>query len=465
MNTVEHPFAFDPPMAPRTIEELGLPVALVEDLVLRRLAHDGRGRISEVSAKLAIGLPIVESVVMELRDRKLVSFLGAADRDMAIEPTEAGLTAARRSQDRNSYMGVAPVSLVDYAHVVRSQTVRYIVTSDHLQAAFRDLVLDPEIVNRLGASLAGTGAMFLYGPPGTGKSSIADRLVSVYGDIVLIPRALEVDGQIVGIYDPSVHIPVEVDMRGRDQRWIPCRRPCVKVGGEMTSAMMEISRDATTGSQMAPLQLKANNGVLVIDDFGRQAMTPAEMLNRWIVPLDRGIDYLTLFGVSFEVPFEVRVVFSTNLEPSTLGDGAFFRRIPTKIHINSISEEIFNAIFDQALATNEVTVDDGGRQRVIEVVRAAGDGDLRPHLAVVFAEMTKWLCSYERREALLTADMADRVADMHFGETHILGTDQHPVAQDEVAKNLMTMLKALDPGSDAPRGGLHPMRRVSDRVS
>ena len=176
------------------------------------------------------------------------------------------------------------------------------------------------MLDQLGPAIISQNSIFVYGPTGNGKTSLAERMLRVYQDAVLIPYAVEVDSQIISLYDPVVHQPLENDDEDADPRWILCKRPCIVVGGELIPSMLELRLDEASGIYAAPLQMKANNGILIIDDFGRQLMSPRDLLNRWIVPLDRRVDYLTLrYGVKFQIPFELMVVFSTNLEPSDSG--------------------------------------------------------------------------------------------------------------------------------------------------
>src|SRR6185295_10911326 len=198
------------------------------------------------------------------------------------------------------------------------------ITREKLRSAFGDMVVSDGLLDRLGPALIEQSSIFLYGPPGNGKSSVAERLLRVYQDAVLIPYAVEVDGQIIGLYDPVVHQKVGDEDEEIDPRWVPCRRPSIIVGGELTAGLLELRYDELSGIYSAPLQMKANNGIFVIDDFGRQLMSPRELLNRWIVPLDRRVDYLSLrYGLKFEIPFQLLVVFATNLSPSALADEAF----------------------------------------------------------------------------------------------------------------------------------------------
>ncbi len=193
------------------------------------------------------------------------------------------------------------------------------------------------MLDALGPAIISQSSIFVYGPTGNGKTSLAERMLRVYRDAVLIPYAVEVDNQIISLYDPVVHQPLEHEDSDMDPRWIVCKRPCIVVGGELVPSMLELRLDESSGIYAAPLQMKATNGILIIDDFGRQLMSPRDLLNRWIVPLDRRVDYLTLrYGVKFQIPFETMVVFSTNLEPSDLADEAFLRRIHNKIYVEAV---------------------------------------------------------------------------------------------------------------------------------
>ena len=217
-------------------------------------------------------------------------------------------------------------------------------------------MISDRLLREVGPAAIAGGAMFLYGPPGTGKSSIAERLLRIYGDHVLVPHAVEVDGQIISVFDPVVHRPVDPQPSDIDPRWMLCKRPFIIVGGELSADMLDLAYQSGSGIYLAPVQMQANNGVLVIDDFGRQAtLTPAELLNRWIVPLDRHIDYLSLdYGMKFEVPFDAKIVFSTNLEPATLGDEAFFRRIQSKILIPTITDDQFDEVLRRVAEAQDV---------------------------------------------------------------------------------------------------------------
>ncbi|HEX7096256.1 MAG TPA: hypothetical protein VF183_10260 [Acidimicrobiales bacterium] len=401
--------------APRSIDDLGLPAALLDDLVLRRALLDGRTSIQGLSNALALSISVTEALVSELRDKKLIEFGGMVGRDYVITLTEAGRTLANERMQASTYAGTAPIPLAHYTEVVRAQHPQLRVTREHMATAFADLVIEPYLLDELGPAMNSNGAIFLYGPPGTGKTSIAERMIRVYSDVVVIPRAVEVDGQIITVFDPTVHVPVDVQPVDLDKRWVLCRRPCVIGGGELTTNMLDLGFDPKSGVYLAPLQMKANNGMFVIDDFGRQTMTPAQLLNRWIVPLDRRIDYLSLnTGVKFEIPFDVKVVFSTNLEPSSLGDEAFFRRIQSKVFVGPITDAAFDEVFRRVAASYgiECTPEDAAYLR--NITRSQGDGDLRPYVPVMVCEILRSICAYEGMPMTTSRANLDRVADIYF---------------------------------------------------
>jgi len=231
---------------------------------------------------------------------------------------------------------------------------------------------------------------------------------------VLVPRALEVDGQIISVFDQTVHIPADEQPEELDARWVLCSRPRVVVGGELTGAMLDLTYDQSSGVYLAPLQMKANNGVMIIDDFGRQVLTPDQLLNRWIVPLDRRVDYLSLnYGVSFEVPFDVKVVLSTNLDPSDLGDEAFFRRIQTKIFIGAITEEAFDWILSRVAHTMGVGCNADSAEYLRMMCIREG-GDLRPYLPADVCKLVKAVAQYEGKPSVLDQANIDRVLGLYY---------------------------------------------------
>jgi hypothetical protein len=401
--------------APTSAETAGLPQHLLDDIVLRAIAAARRCTAIAVADRIHASVSLVEDVVRGLRDRRLVEYDGMDGRSYLLGATDAGSTEARRRSDGSRYIGPIPVTLDLYRRVVRSQVADLRLRRDRLSAAFDDLVLPPAVLDQLGPAICSDGAIFLYGPPGTGKSSIAERIVRAHEDTVLVPHCLELQGEIITVFDPLLHTPVPDPPRDLDPRWVVCHRPSVITGGELHSAMLDLMYEPESGTYLAPLQLKANNGILVIDDFGRQSLTPEQLLNRWIVPLDRGIDYLTLDnGLKFELPCLTKIVFSTNMEPSNLADEAFFRRIRSKVLIPSIDDEQFDTILAAVAKKSEVTIGPGAAEHLRAVSKEKGDGDLRPYLPAVVCELVSSISDYEDMDRILDVAMVDRVAYLFF---------------------------------------------------
>jgi hypothetical protein len=400
---------------PRNSDDLGIPEALLQDLVLRRTLFEGRTSTLRLANALSVSTSVMSKVVEDLRELRHLEVLGLEGYDYLLELTTQGRDVANERMQLCRYAGSAPVSLDQYVAVIEAQTAAPDVTIDSMQGAFADLVVNKRLLDELGPALLTQGAVFLYGPPGTGKTSIAERLIRVHEDQVLVPKAVEVDSQIITVFDPVVHEVVKPQPEGLDPRWVLCRRPSIIAGGELQMSMMDLTYEPSNGVYLAPIQMQANNGVLVIDDFGRQSMSPEDLLNRWIVPLDRRVDYLSLsYGVRFEIPFDVKVVFSTNLEPSTLGDEAFFRRIQNKILVHSITDEEFDIVLHRAAEKCGVTIAAGAEEYLRKVSREQGDGDLRPYLPNEVCKILKAVCQYLDAPPELNPATIEQVASVYF---------------------------------------------------
>ena len=435
------------PRAPRTIAELGVPSALIQDLALRRALFEGRTSTVRLSDGLNLSMAVMTSVIEEIRDLRLIDLLGLDGRDYIFELTEMGREAARERMGLCRYAGSAPVSLHDYNAMIRAQQATPKVTQETMQEAFGDLVVSNRLIDELGPALLTEGAMFLYGPPGTGKTSVAERLIRTHTDPVLVPRTVEVDSQIITVFDPVIHVPLAQQPRDLDPRWVLCRRPSVVVGGELTPSMMDLTYEESNGVYLAPIQMQANNGLLVIDDFGRQTVQPEALLNRWIVPLDRRLDYLSLsYGVRFEIPFDVKVVFSTNLDPASLGDEAFYRRIQNKILVASISDMEFDTVLDLAAHAQGITIVPGAKDHLRQVSRDLGDGDLRPYLPKEVCKILRAVCTYNNAPLVLDHESVDRVASIYFTRA---GTLRSAEAETAAAAGAFT---APEPGGMAGTG-------------
>jgi hypothetical protein len=326
----------------------------------------------------AIKLPyhIVAELTRMAVDRKLLYGLGMRDSDSPIDMTYALSEEGKRwtidALDHLRYAGPAPVTLEEFTYQVNLQKLtNEVVTFDRIRKSLGELVFDDCIIEQSGPALNSGRAMLLYGPPGNGKTSIALSLVSVFNDVIYFPHAISVEGQIIRFHDPSIHKVVPptalsddsnlsfVRAEEFDARWVPCRRPFVVTGGELTLDMLDLRYDETGHYYEAPLHVKALGGCFIIDDFGRQLVSPTNLLNRWIVPLESRIDYLKLHtGKSFCIPFEELVIFSTNLEPEDLMDPAFLRRLPYKIEVGAPSAEIFRSIFNKECTRRGMTMTD-----------------------------------------------------------------------------------------------------------
>jgi hypothetical protein len=370
--------------------------------------------MTTIADRLHVSVNIIDALVQSLRERKLVEFDGLEGRAYVLSVTDAGRAYSAERSRECRYSGPMPVPLELYTKVVTAQKPQLHLDRDMLMRSFSDLVVAPSLLDQLGPAIHGAGAMFLYGPPGTGKSSVAERIVRAYEDWILVPHSIEVDGQIVTVFDPTIHNPIDDQPQGLDRRWVACQRPAVVTGGELHGGMLDLSLDPDTGVYLAPLQVKANNGVLVIDDFGRQAMSPQALLNRWIVPLDRNVDYLTLRGRKFEVPFELKVVLSTNLDPAALGDEAFFRRIHNKIYIGAVNDEQFDWILARVTDKTGLDCSAEASERLRALAKARGDGELRAYLPGVVCELANAICLYENMGFVLTPQLVDRVLDLYF---------------------------------------------------
>jgi hypothetical protein len=357
--------------APQGIDETGINRTVLEELALKTLFLNGEMSLVDLAGRMCLDLSVIEEIFQSFRREQLCEVKGMVRGTHVIAASAMGKARALDLFAFSRYVGPAPVSLEDYSARVHTQSLQQaVVHSDQLRRAFESLVLDEELLTRLGTAVVSGTSIFLYGPPGTGKTTLACNIPAIYEDCVLIPHAIEVDCQIIAVYDPGVHQCVDRSLPEEwDRRWVLCHRPRVVAGGELSGELLDLQFNAGSRFFTAPLQLKANNGVLVVDDFGRQRMRPDELLNRWMTPLDRRMDFLTLpGGKKFEVPFDVLVVFSTNLEPRALVDEAFLRRIPNKINVTYASPEQFAEIFQRECTARKIPCEPGLAEYTVELI-------------------------------------------------------------------------------------------------
>ncbi len=367
---------------PRMISATGLSRTLLEELVAKHLYSAGVLDLRELITRTALAGPVLEEVLVFLRSDAHVEVRGPAEGAAGLRYalTDRGRAFAAESLMRSGYVGPAPVSVEHYARIVRAQSVHHqTVTRDAMQAAFREIVIREELLDQLGMALNSGRAMFVYGRPGTGKTYIGERLARLLGEPVLIPYAVVVDETPVQLFDPLVHHPLPKDRETRtamlddgfDPRFALCLRPAIVTGGELTLEMLETRYEPNARLHHAPLQLKANNGIYMIDDLGRQRAAPVELFNRWIVPLESRQDHLNLAsGKRFPVPFDVVLIFSTNMNPYELADEAFLRRLGHKIHFGPLNPEEYVAIWRQICAEKEVPFDGDVLAYLVEELHA-----------------------------------------------------------------------------------------------
>jgi len=404
--------------APNSVEQFGLHRNLLDNLALKILYLGGELDLCELAARMRVSMRVVHEIFQSLRTGLLCEVKGMSNDTYVIIPTSGGRTRALELLALNQYAGPAPVSLRDYVQRVRTQTVRnFHVQQSEVDRAFAHLVLSPHILRQLGTALVSGTSIFLYGPTGTGKTSIAESMANAYHDQVLIPYAVEVEGQIITLYDPLIHRALERPTEeAGDGRWVRCRRPCVTVGGELTIEMLDLQFNPVSKFYVAPAQMRATNGVLIVDDFGRQRIRPEELLNRWTVPLDRRVDYLTLVGGSkIEVPFDLVVVFATNFDLARLADEAFLRRIRNKIMVNCVDRVQFHEIFRRLCCEFNLTYDGGVVEGLIHLLGSRFKQPLRPCYPLDIVQQICWEAQYEGRVPKLEGEAIARACDNYFG--------------------------------------------------
>lgn len=379
-------------LAPRpvNIEETGLSQTFLADLAAKHILNRGSLTVAELSTLMALAGSIVEKILNFMRDEARVEIRPKVDvqRSLSYALTDRGRNTALDAMMRSGYIGPAPVPLKHYASIARKQTIHgKSISKSAMHQAFDDIVLEPDLVDKLGPSMNSGRAVFLYGSAGTGKTYVSQRLARLFHDLIIIPNAIIIDDIVVQVFDHQLHKVVWTNSdddrlmlgKGHDPRFHLCERPVAITGGELTADMLEVRYDAAARVYEAPLQLKANNGIFIIDDMGRQRITPEELFNRWIVPLEEKRDYLDLgFGKHFSVPFDVVLIFSTNIHPLELADEAFLRRIGYKIEFTPLSTTAYTKIWNDNCREFKVVCEPGVLRFVLNDLHAAHQVPLLP---------------------------------------------------------------------------------------
>ncbi len=426
--SVQGPDLLAPP-EPESIEQTGLAESTVEQIILKILYYRGDLYGQDLSAAIGLKFSVIQDIVEALKLRHYVQVkksLGVGNVASLFTLTETGRGRAREHLASNQYSGPAPVPLEQYVALVRQQRPREgWLTNEALAKAFKGMVLTERIVAQIGPAISSANSLLLYGKPGDGKTFLIESLANLDTAPIFLPYAIECQGNIVQLYDPIYHQRIDADEeaaamtisieRSYDRRWAKCKRPFIVSGGELAMDMLDLRYNETSKVYEAPFQLKANNGIYLIDDFGRQRATPAEVLNRWIVPMERRVDYLSfLTGGKMTAPFETFLVFSTNLNPSDLGDEAFLRRIQYKMLLRGPGENEFIRIFEAFCTARKLPFTRDLIQRFIEKrYRRTGKAFRRCHPRDVLSHALN-LIHFEKLPFALTDELLDRAFESCF---------------------------------------------------
>lgn len=367
------------PRAPQTWEDTGLPHGFLVELIAKAMFQLGIGRLHEISTHLCLSGVVVDTLTQFMRRESLVEVArrGQHEADIQFDLTQVGRARALDWLSRNQYVGPAPVPLESYVERVQAQSVTLqAITAAQVRQSFADLVVPERLMDLLGTAVNSGRPMLLHGPAGTGKTYLASHLRRLLPGDIAVPHAICVHGEVIRIYDPHCHQLAEEAAAPRaaldnrvlpDPRWVQCRRPVVVSGGELTLEMLDLSFDARAGYYEAPPHFKANNGLFIVDDLGRQVITPRQLMNRWIVPMEKRHDHLMLRnGGKFTIPFDMVLVFSSNLTPAELEDAAFLRRLGHKIAIEAVSVDDYRLIFRRACDEEGIEADDAAFERLVE---------------------------------------------------------------------------------------------------
>ena len=425
------PFA---PAAPRTLAETGISGDSVTALLLKTL-YTGELSGRELAESVAIPYAILEDLVEHVRVEQLIEVRSASGTGTAgyrYALTDRGRHRALQYFETSGYVGPAPVPLQQYVrYIKRLSQEETLIDQQRVASGFTGLIVKDEMLAQLGPAISARRAMFLYGPPGNGKSAMGAGIGRVLGGAVYVPHALDIDGQIVTLFDAVNHVPRPLEMESQlirpatatDRRWVRIERPVITVGGELTLEALDLRFNPLSRFYEAPVQLKANGGVLLVDDFGRQRVPANELLNRWIVPLEAQIDFLTLHtGRKFEVPFDVFIVFATNLEPRSLADEAFLRRIPYKVNALNPTLEQFSEIFQLVCSEHNLTFDQKFVEHLCREVYDAKGLEMRGCHPRDLIKQIVTLCRYRQRSPELTTALLDEVCRTYFLDAPLEGT-------------------------------------------
>ncbi|XHY17654.1 hypothetical protein SuNHUV7_24510 (plasmid) [Pseudoseohaeicola sp. NH-UV-7] len=412
------------PPAPRSIQEMKLPVVMMRDILLKTIFRKNMDMASEISAAICLPIPVTQQLIDMARDQKLLEATGTLNanngNEMGYQLTDAGKARALDALSQSEYFGAMPVPLEVYRDQIERQSIKNIsITRDQLTNAMGHLVLPGELLDHLGPAVSAGRSILMYGPPGNGKSSISNGIRDALGDKVYVPRAIEYSGQVITVYDPMVHSKAEEqkddpnalrrNANRYDTRYVRCERPTVVTGGELTLNMLDLVYNPNAKTYQAPLQLKSTGGIFIVDDLGRQSESPQALINRWIVPLEESKDILALqSGEKFEVPFDTLVIFSTNFHPNEIFDKAALRRIFFKIKIDGPDQENFLKIFAMVARNKGVPLEESALIHLLKVKYPTIDNVYANYQPVFLIDQMIAICEFEGIPYQMTPELIDR---------------------------------------------------------
>jgi predicted ATPase with chaperone activity len=406
---------------PQSIEQTGLDLAFIADLALKFIYFNNQITAQTIADEICLPFyNIVDRALMLLKREELIEVAGSngfGELAYQYSITPKGVVRVHQILERTTYVGPAPVTLDHYKSVIKQQAISDVrVGPREVREAMSDLVLEDHVIDAMGQAVNTGRSLFLFGPPGNGKTMLAEHIVPLLGGAVLIPYAFTVDGQIIKVLDLHNHEPIPINGRPDfDRRFVLCRRPAIITGGELTMEGLDLVYDKFARIYEAPLQVKANGGMLLIDDFGRQQVSPRQLLNRWIVPLEKRLDFLTLHtGKKVEIPFDQLIVFSTNMAPKDLVDEAFLRRIQNKVHVTNPSVEAFREIFRRQCDALNVPFDQNGLVYLLREYYVKPKRELRSVHPRDILRTLVGIARYHNIPPALTPNLLDRACQTYF---------------------------------------------------
>ncbi len=420
------------PIIPKTIAELGLELTLMRDILLKTIFRRNLSDIIDIADALCVSVPIAQDLMDNAKSSNMVETLGARGASttaaLRYQLTESGRARALDALIQSEYYGALPVPLADFWKQTAKQGIANVnITQESLEGSLSHLVLPDGMLDKLGPAVNSGKSVLFHGPPGNGKSSISNGIRDALGDNIFLPRFLEYAGQVISLYDPIIHTlakPEEFDPKALrrlgptfDQRYVLCRRPSVMTGGELELAMLDLNYNPVSRTYQAPLQLKATGGIFIVDDLGRQQEPPQALINRWIVPMEQHFDILTLqSGQKFMVPFDTLVIFSTNMVPTEMFDGAALRRIYYKIKIDNPTRDDFIKVFVKTCRHYRITPQEDVLTHLMKNKYPEVDNAYASYHAPFLIDQSLSICDYEGREREMTIELVDRAWENLFLE-------------------------------------------------